>query len=127
MKIAIIGNSDNDFVFKLLNNLNFERTFAFSINKKTKFNEYSRRLGFNVIIVNPNLVNWEEELKRAIIDFEPDIILNFEFEKSLENFEVFSVKLVEGFIIVEFNGKIVFFGDNFNSFLDIAKSIKSSK
>ncbi|MEO0144519.1 MAG: hypothetical protein ABIL49_01805 [candidate division WOR-3 bacterium] len=124
MKIAVIGGGDSDLVFKLLNNLKFERTFAFSIDRKSKFNEYARRVGFNVIIVNKKFVNWEDELQKAIIDFNPDILLNFGFEEKLEKFEVFDVKDIENFIIVEFKNKVVFFGDNFSNFLDIAMLIK---
>jgi hypothetical protein len=112
MKIAIIGYGDDDLVFKMLRNLSFERTFAFSIDKNVKFNEYARRVGFNVIIINPKFLNWEEELKIAINDFAPDIILDFNFPYDFKNFEkLYKVHNFGEIILIENKNKIVFVSD----------------
>ncbi len=112
MRIGIIGYGDDETVFKMLRNLVFERTFAFSIDKNTKFNEYARRLGFNVIIVNPKFLNWEEELKTAINDFNPDIILDFNFPYDFKNFEkLYKVHNFEEVFLIENKNKIVFVGN----------------
>ncbi|MEO0223627.1 MAG: hypothetical protein ABIL76_00850 [candidate division WOR-3 bacterium] len=119
MKIAIIGYGDDDIVFKMLKNLTFERTFAFSIDKKSKFNEYARRLGFNVIIINPKFLNWEEELKTAISDFNPNLILDFNFPYDFRNFEkLYKVYNFGEIVLIENKDKIVFIGDlmSFNKF-----------
>ncbi len=119
MKIAVIGDGDSDLVFKLLSNLKFERTFAFSINRKAKFNEYARRAGFNVIILNPNYLDWKQELKSAIYDFNPNIILNFDFRENLDEFNVFNVMEIDGIIVVEYKDKVVFVGNNFEGFIKL--------
>ncbi len=119
MKIAVIGDGDSDLVFKLLSNLKFERTFAFSINKRAKFNEHARRVGFNVIILNPNYLNWKEELKVAIEDFNPNIILNFGFKQNLDEFDVFDVIEIGGIIVVEYKKKVAFIGNNFEGFIKL--------
>jgi len=112
MKIAVIGYGDDDLVFKMLRNLSFERTFAFSIDKNVKFNEYARRLGFNVIIINPKFLNWEEELKIAINDFAPDIILDYNFPYDFKNFEkLYKVHNFDEIILIENKNKIVFVSD----------------
>ena len=120
MKIAIIGYGDDEIIFKILRNLTFERTFAFSIDKNSKFNEYARRLGFNVFIINPRFLDWEEELKTAINDFNPDIILDFNFPYDFKNFEkLYKVYNFGEIVLIENKNKIVFVSDlmSFHKFL----------
>jgi len=112
MKIAIIGYGNNNIVFRILKNLTFERTFAFSIDKNSKFNEYARVLGFNVIIINPKFLDWQEELKTAINDFNPDIILDFNFPYSFRDFgKLYKVHNFGEIVLIENKNKIVFVSD----------------
>ncbi|MCS7245790.1 MAG: hypothetical protein N2504_06400 [candidate division WOR-3 bacterium] len=126
MKVALIGHTNSEDFYKFLLNAKFERTFAFSIDRKLKFNELSRRLGFNVIVVNPNYLDWKEEFKSAILDFSPDIILNIEFLYSLEDFDVYNFYNFEKFFVVEYKENIIFLGDSFSEFLNILKEKKKS-
>ena len=126
MKIALIGYGNDDLVFKMLKNSTFERTFAFSIDKNSKFNEYARKLGFNVIIINPKFLNWEEELKTAINDFSPDIILDFNFPYEFKCFQkLYKVHNFGEIVLIENKNKIVFVSD-FKSIHNVFKTLTNS-
>lgn len=119
MKVALIGHTNSEGFYKFLLNANFERTFAFSIDRKLKFNELSRRLGFNVIVVNPNYLDWKEEFKSAIIDFSPDVIINIDFSYSLEDFDIYNFYDFENFFVIEYKENVIFLGNSFSEFLNI--------
>lgn len=126
MKVALIGHTNSEGFYKFLLNAKFERTFAFSIDRKLKFNELSRRLGFNVIVVNPNYLDWKDELKSAILDFSPDVVLNIDFLYSLEDFDIYNFYNFENFFIVEYKENVIFLGDNFSEFLNILEEKRKS-
>jgi hypothetical protein len=120
-KIALIGNNNSSIVFEIFKNLKFQRTFSFSTDINAKFNEFARRLGFNVIIINENFFDYQAEIEQALLDFKPDLIFDFESGLDLNINRIF---IKEDELIIIYSDKIHFIGDLANAKKFISEMIQ---